>query len=197
MLKPLPIVLMILYIHNKKSPRDHLMPSLVEAGLFLSLIGDILLMFNEDSAFTVGSIFFAVAHVVYIVAFRMGKNIREPTGELKIMRMTGYTILLSMSALNIFVFWDKYPSRPVFVVYTIIIIVEGLTALYRYEISNGSSFHFIMTGVGLFIASDSLLAFFKFNAIKTDLGRFFIMLTYYGSQYFIMHGSLHQSNLQY
>jgi len=54
-----------------------------------------------------------------------------------------------------------------------------------------------MIGVGLFAVSDGLLAFLKFNAIKTDLGRFFIMLSYYGSQYFIMHGSLHQSNLQF
>jgi hypothetical protein len=46
-----------------------------------------------------------------------------------------------------------------------------------------------------FVISDNLLAFLKFNAIKTDLGRAIIMLTYYGAQYFIMHGALHQSNL--
>ena len=51
--------------------------------------------------------------------------------------------------------------------------------------------------MGLFAVSDNLLAFLKFNGIKTDSGRFLIMLTYYGSQYFIMHGALHQSNLQY
>ena len=51
--------------------------------------------------------------------------------------------------------------------------------------------------MGLFAVSDNMLAFFKFNQIKTDSGRFLIMLTYYGSQYFIMHGALHQSNLQY
>ena len=72
MLKPLPMILMILYIHKKNSPREHLMPSLVEVGLFLSLIGDVLLMFKDDSTFTVGTIFFAVAHIVYIIAFRMG-----------------------------------------------------------------------------------------------------------------------------
>ena len=48
------------------------MPSLVEAGLFLSLIGDVLLMFNDDSTFAVGTIFFGVSHIVYIIAFRMG-----------------------------------------------------------------------------------------------------------------------------
>ena len=49
----------------------------------------------------------------------------------------------------------------------------------------------------LFSVSDNLLGFLKFNAIKTDLGRSIIMLTYYAAQYFIMHGALHQSNLKY
>ena len=49
----------------------------------------------------------------------------------------------------------------------------------------------------LFSVSDNMLAFLKFNAIKTDLGRSIIMLTYYSAQYFIMHGALHQSNLKY
>ena len=55
----------------------------------------------------------------------------------------------------------------------------------------------MIIGVVLFSVSDNLLAFLKFNHYKTDLGRFAIMLTYYGAQYFIMHGALHQSNLQY
>ena len=81
--------------------------------------------------------------------------------------------------------------------YTIVLGAEAITAISRYEITNRSSFWFILIGVGLFAVSDTLLAFLKFNAIKTDFGRFAIMLTYYGSQYFIMHGALHQSNLQY
>jgi len=52
------------------------MPSLIEAGLFVSLIGDVMLMFNEDSAFLVGTLFFGVSHIVYIVAFRMGETVR-------------------------------------------------------------------------------------------------------------------------
>lgn len=197
MLKPLPLILMIFYIHKKNSPREHLMPSLVEAGLFLSLIGDVLLMFNDDSTFAVGTIFFGVSHIVYIIAFRMGYKVKQLPGEFKWMRMGGYLFIVVVLLLNIFFFWDKYPSRVLFISYSVILSVEAITALSRYEISNRSSFYFIMIGVGMFAVSDSLLAFLKFNAIKTDLGRFMIMLTYFGSQYFIMHGALHQSNLQY
>lgn len=80
MLKPLPMVLMLYYIHSKNSPRDHLMPRFIEVGLFFSLIGDIFLMFNEDSSFVIGTIFFMIAHTIYIVAFRMGEEIKELVG---------------------------------------------------------------------------------------------------------------------
>ncbi len=35
---------MIIYIHGKNSSRQHLVPNLIEAGLIMSLIGDVLLM---------------------------------------------------------------------------------------------------------------------------------------------------------
>lgn len=46
MLKPLPIFLMIYYIHSKNSSRDHLVPRFIECGLVFSIIGDLLLMSN-------------------------------------------------------------------------------------------------------------------------------------------------------
>lgn len=46
MLKPIPMILMIIYISGKNSQRDHLVPTLIRAGLILSLIGDIFLMIN-------------------------------------------------------------------------------------------------------------------------------------------------------
>lgn len=44
MLKPVPIVLMVIYIHDKNRARQHFVPNIVEAGLVLSLIGDVCLM---------------------------------------------------------------------------------------------------------------------------------------------------------
>lgn len=154
-------------------------------------------MFNDDSTFAVGTIFFGVSHIVYIIAFRLGYVVKQLPSQFKLMRIGGYLLIVLMLALNNFLLWDKYPSRVLFISYAVILAAQAGTALSRYEISNRSSFYFIMIGVGLFAVSDSLLAFLKFNAINTDLGRLMIMLTYYGSQYFIMHGALHQSNLQY
>ena len=63
---------MIYYIHSKNAPRDHLMPRFVEIGLVFSLIGDLFLMSNEISSFVVGTVFFVIAHILYVFAFRMG-----------------------------------------------------------------------------------------------------------------------------
>ena len=76
MLKPLPVILMIYYIHSKNSPRDHLMPRFVEVGLVFSLVGDVLLMVNEDTSFLMGTLAFMIAHVFYIFSFRMGEEVK-------------------------------------------------------------------------------------------------------------------------
>ena len=72
MLKPIPMILMIFYISGKNSIRDHLVPKLIKFGLAVSLIGDIIIMINEMSAFMVGTIFFLIAHIIYCVAFSIG-----------------------------------------------------------------------------------------------------------------------------
>jgi uncharacterized membrane protein YhhN len=71
-LKPIPMIMMIGYLHNKNSLRQHLVPNLVEAGLIMSLVGDVLLMSNETESFVIGTGFFLIAHICYIVAFNLG-----------------------------------------------------------------------------------------------------------------------------
>jgi uncharacterized membrane protein YhhN len=72
MLKPVPIVMMIMYVHQKNSARKHLVPRLIEVGLAISLIGDILLMFNGIEEFMIGTGFFLIAHIFYVVGFNIG-----------------------------------------------------------------------------------------------------------------------------
>ena len=99
------MVLMIIYIHSKNSSRQHLIPSLVELGLVLSLVGDVMLMFDEDSAFMIGTLFFAAGHIVYIIAFRMGGVVKEIATQLKIMRIGVYLLISGLTTLNIFLLW--------------------------------------------------------------------------------------------
>ena len=56
------------------------MPRFVEVGLCFSLVGDILLMVNEELSFIVGTLFFMVGHGFYIVAFLMGEEVKDLEG---------------------------------------------------------------------------------------------------------------------
>jgi len=104
-------------------------------------------------------------------------------------------LFLIIAGINVYHYWDKFPNKALFTIYTFILAIEMVYVLWRYEKTARSSFYFILIGASLFAISDNLLAYLKFNTIKTDLGRGIIMITYYSAQYFIMHGALHQSNL--
>ena len=197
LLKPIPIMLMIYYIHDKNKAREHLVPRLIEFGLIFSLVGDVCLMSNDITSFLIGTLFFMVGHSVYIFAFRVGEKVKQLKRGYKQLRTGTYIVVVILLILNIFTLWDKFPSKIIFAPYCAILALEIIVTLSRYEKSENSSFYFILIGAALFTISDNLLGFLKFNAIRTDLGRSIIMITYYGAQYFFMHGGLHQSNLVY
>jgi uncharacterized membrane protein YhhN len=197
MLKPIPIILMIIYIHDKNRSRQHFVPNIVEAGLVLSLIGDVCLMSKEMSSFMIGTCFFVLAHLLYIIGFRTGDRVKTLKKKYSIMRSIAYIVIALGVAANIYTLWDKFPSKIIFVPYVAILGLEMANCLSRYERTVNSSFYFVLIGMALFTVSDNLLGYLKFNHVKTDLGRCVIMITYYSAQYFLMHGALHQSNLVY
>jgi hypothetical protein len=98
---------------------------------------------------------------------------------------------------NTYLLYDLFPNKILFPIYGFILAIMNISAMKRYESTTPYSFGFILVGSLLFGVSDNILGFLKFNHYKTDIGRMLIMLTYYASQYIIMHGSLHHSNLQH
>lgn len=190
-------MLMIYYIHDKNKTREHLVPRLIEFGLIFSLVGDVCLMSNDITSFLIGTLFFMVGHCVYIFAFQVGDKVHQLKKRYRLLRKGVYVVVFILLIINIVTLWNKFPSKIIFVPYCTILAVEIMVTLSRYEKSEDSSFYFIVIGAALFTISDNLLGHLKFNAIKTDLGRSIIMITYYSAQYFFMHGGLHQSNLIY
>jgi uncharacterized membrane protein YhhN len=102
---------MILYVHYKNSPRDHLVPSLIEIGLIINLIGDLLLMSGETSTFSLGSGFMAICDIVYIIAFRMGDQIRYLRKRYRMLRKLIYLAIILLYSIKIYALWDKYPNH--------------------------------------------------------------------------------------
>lgn len=197
LIKPVPMIMMIIYISGKNAQRDHLVPTLIRAGLILSLIGDIFLMSSELSAFMIGTIFFFIAHILYCIAFSIGTPVRSPTPLNNLLRVLACIIFLAMFLGNIYSLWNVMPNKILFTSYGFILCMMNILAIKRYEITTPYSYAFIIAGAALFGLSDNLLAMLKFNGISTQIGRGFVMLFYYSAQYLLMHGAMHHSNLQH
>lgn len=163
MLKPIPIILMVIYIHDKNRVRQHLVPRVIEAGIALSLVGDVLLMSNEMSAFMVGTCFFMAAHILYILGFSIGEQVKVMKKFYRRLRWAAYIVIGVALLGNYQSLWDKLPSKIIFVPYMGILAVETMNCLARYERTVNSSFYFVVLGIILFTVSDNLLGFLKFN----------------------------------
>lgn len=188
---------MILYISGKNSQRDHLVPTLVRAGLILSLIGDIFMMVNEMSAFMIGTVFFFIAHILYCIAFTIGTPVRVASTLNTVGRTIGCIIFFVMYIGNVYTLYNVMPNKILFTSYGFVLCLMNIFAVRRYQITTPYSFGFIVIGAILFGLSDNLLAMLKFNEIKSNVGRGFVMLLYYSGQYLLMHGAMHHSNLQH
>ena len=108
---------MIYYIHDKNRSRDHLVPNLVKYGLALSLVGDVCLMLNDMPSFLIGTGFFMVAHLLYIISYRIGEKVNKLKSSYRILRRIAYGVILVLLVLNYYELWDKFPSKIIFVPY--------------------------------------------------------------------------------
>jgi uncharacterized membrane protein YhhN len=194
LLKPLPIVLMIFHLYRSGSGRKHLI--LINTGLAICLVGDVLLMSKEMSYFNIGTCFFMVGHTFYIFGFRIGRVTRSLGEKYVVLRKYAFAILLFLVFVNVFTLWDKLPYKLLYGLYALILGIEAMVTLARYETTSEQSFNSILYGVLLFAISDNILGFLKFNHIRTDVGRCVIMLTYYGAQFFIMKGAIAHHRLE-
>ena len=77
LLRPLPLLLMVLYIHGKNSARKHLVPSLTQAALVIFLLVDLVLAVGEEPSMVVLTAVRIVGHLVVWVALSFGEWVRE------------------------------------------------------------------------------------------------------------------------
>ena len=74
----IPTLLMTIYISNKVSKRNHLVPKLVKLGLMLCFMGDVILIIDREIAgetLAGGCYFLALA--IYCVGMSLGETVRK------------------------------------------------------------------------------------------------------------------------
>lgn len=166
---------------------------LIFFGLFLSLAGDIALMYQKiDSLyFTLGLSAFLVAHILYTIAFT--KTYLE-NHEIALIKRHGWVLVL-IAAYG-YLFFRAIKDHlgemigPV-MLYTVVISLMLLMAANRYKRVGAKSWRYIFFGALLFVTSDSLLAWNKFVE-HFHYAHFLIMSTYGVAQYLIAMGALAQ-----
>jgi len=190
--KPLLLLMLIaiFYLQSKSSSGNF--KKLVLAALFLSWLGDVLLLFQQLDAnfFLAGLVSFLAAHVFYILTFRK----TTLHHSLTIIKERPWLILLFVAYGAGFYFLIRNSLGEMIVpvmMYMVVILVMSLVALNRFRRVEYHSFVLVFAGALSFMASDSLLAINKFY-VSFPLSGFLIMLTYITAQYLIVKGTLAQ-----
>ncbi|MGB5553058.1 MAG: lysoplasmalogenase [Flavobacteriaceae bacterium] len=160
-------------------------------ALFLSLSGDVFLLFDakSNSFFILGLVSFLLAHITYALVFLKDRNGKPP--------LFLYGILLLFFGYGILLFSYLEPdlgslTYPV-LVYVIGILAMAISALWRYKKVATSSFLWVFVGALFFVASDSFLAInmFKFRLPWSSV---WVMGTYAAAQFLLVNGVLKQIN---
>lgn len=96
------------------------------------MAGDITLMFDGTTPFIIGTALFLVVHVIYLVAFSLGKRIRTLSPIYKVIRIFAYIVRLLITAYICYRIWGNIPSKILFVTYGAILAFENIATLARY-----------------------------------------------------------------
>ena len=176
--KLLPVVSLIIMILSEKdkSAQHKSYKRLIIAGLFFSMAGDSCLVWRVK-LFIPGLLFFAIAHVCYVLA-----NGFKPFGS-------GATAV-SCALIGCFTYAYLYPaiSDPVMkymvLLYSVLIFAMGWRTAARAQlhVNLGTMCGFL--GALIFVISDFIIAFDKWK-MKLDKASFWIMMTYYSAQLLI------------
>jgi uncharacterized membrane protein YhhN len=170
--KPLTLSAIILLVFLSSSSPMTFYQKAILAGLFLSLIGDIFLI-RQDQYFVPGLVSFLLGHLCYITAFWTTPNLPS---------MIFYLIYIIFF---LAILWKNLGGLKIpVVVYSLILAIMSWMALSRaIAHPDHHTFHALLGSV-VFIISDSLLAFNKFkNSFR--LAHLWILATYFLAQWLI------------
>ncbi len=187
--KPLVLVSLIIFFLKHNQHLNSKTKTVMLFALLFSLLGDVLLMFVENSTnfFIGGLVAFLLAHVMYILVFLKKRN----STKLSML----FVFLLFIYAFGLFyVLKDSLGDMLIPVIaYMLVILSMVISATLRKNSVSKTSYGLVFIGALFFMISDSVLAINKFyNPIP--LSNIIIMLTYAIAQYLIIVGVLREKD---
>jgi len=193
--KPLLLTLLAIFFYLESETLPLPFRWYLFAGLIFSIAGDTFLMFVENSKgfehfFLLGLGSFLITHLCYLKGFL---SLSKAKGWLR-ERPWHLIFFLVYLIGNCIFLWPDLPGdlRIPVVVYSSAIIAMTAAALNLKGLIPDAAFTLLMSGILLFVCSDSIIALNKFKSsqLSLPLPRLLIMVTYLTGQYLIVIGSL-------
>ena len=186
--KPLIVLSLIVYFIKNSSHLNKNTKNFTVLALVFSLLGDVLLMFQNNSPnfFISGLAAFLTAHIFYSVLFNTIRDTHKKP-------FTFISILLIYAVVLFSLFKDNLGEMLIPVLlYIIVILIMATMAFLRKNIIK-SSYNWVLLGAIIFMLSDSTIAINKFYT-SLSAASTAIMLTYALAQYLIVFGILKQQD---
>lgn len=186
--KPLILLGLILYFYRITKPiASTLLTKSILGALLFSWIGDVLLMWDHLFVYGLGA--FLMAHVCYIIGFRIAQQ--SPTRIERVNFVKSFFFNLPIYFAAAFTFYLINPNLgsmkiPV-IIYIIVIVSMVVTARERFKKCNPASFWQVFIGAALFFISDGAIAISRFFMKFPESG-ILIMGTYATAQLLIVMG---------
>jgi len=186
--KPMPMILIIIAtIIFIKEYGGNRFRSFMLLGLVLSLIADIILIFDGDEFFLAGLGIFFCAHIMYIIAFSIPQHKTGAPVPINYMRSVYFVALMMIlpAVLTAKMMEDGLPKVLIYsvIAYSAIISTLGWRAAARigYPTETMTSQILAFIGALLFICSDTTLAFNRFY-MEVPHQKIIVLSTYWIAQ---------------
>ncbi|MGY4831372.1 lysoplasmalogenase [Sphaerotilaceae bacterium SBD11-9] len=175
--KPLTTLLVMAYAwpRGTDAPKQR---RLMRIGLALSLAGDVFLLWPKEG-FLPGLVSFLLAHLAYIAAFCQPARFAA--------KPLVFVLYAVLAAVLLSQLWDGVPAAlrvPVLAYVACLATMAAQAAAWWRSAATHPQARWAAVGGLLFMASDTLLAFNKFNA-PLPLSALWILLTYWLAQWCI------------
>jgi|SRR5688572_7478409 len=184
--KPLVLVTIGLYYYAyvERPGKD------VLSAILFSCAGDTLLLFDSENSFffIAGLSAFFVAHIFYILAYLRHQDASQEHALRGIQKIRfSFPIILAGTGLLIILYPFLGTLKVPVALYSLVLIIMVVNAIFRYGRTNGDSFWLVFGGSALFMVSDSILAIDKFYT-PVLWSSVWIMITYITGQFLIIQG---------
>lgn len=156
----------------------------IVCALVLSWVGDLLLLWKDEYSWTFlsGLGAFFLAHVFYIIAYRVGSEGHFQLSFYAFVPIIGYGIVL-YSVLAPSLGEMLFPVAA----YSVVLLSMLIAALERGRRTSSQSFQWVVFGAVCFVFSDSILAWHSFVQ-PSVIARVSLMVLYIAAQFSIAHG---------